>query len=137
HLIDSFRRWEAARDELTLIESETTSDMVPDELPKMIERLEGKRSDVWERMQEIIIRNPEIALMKPPVQDSMVSSIGREITSMKAALDDMRHEREGLAMQIRAATKNYDSFYLKTMEELETLDRDLETLTQTQASIRL
>lgn len=137
HLIDAFRRWEAARDELTLIESETTSDMVPDELPKMIERLEGKRSDVWERMQEIIIRNPEIALMKPPVQDSMVSSIGREITSMKNSLDEMRRERESLSINIRGATKNYDSFYLKTMEELESLERDLETLTQTQASIRL
>ena len=137
HLIDAYRRWELASGELALIESETTSDMVPDELPKMIERLEGKRSDVWERMQEIIIRNPQIALMKPPVQDSMVSSIGREITTMKNSLETLRHERESLSMHIRAATKNYDSFYLKTMEELETLDRDIETLKQTQASIRL
>jgi energy-coupling factor transporter ATP-binding protein EcfA2 len=137
HLIDAFRRWELASGELALIESETTSDMVPDELPKLIERLEGKRSDVWERMQEIIIRTPEIALMKPPVQDSMVSSIGREISSMKTALEELRHERDKLSMHIRAATKNYDSFYLKTMEELETLDRDLETLLQTQASVRL
>jgi DNA repair protein SbcC/Rad50 len=135
--VTQYRRWEAAAIELNRFEQDTTSDMTPDELPKIIERLENKRRDIWGRMQQLIVANPEIVTTMAPINDNMISSLGKEMSDLRASLDELRRQRDEVQVQVRVATKNYDDYYLKSLEELEVLEKDLDYVTQSKIALTL
>jgi energy-coupling factor transporter ATP-binding protein EcfA2 len=123
--IVAYRRWESNRNELQRLEQDTTTDLVPSELPRIIERLEGKKNDLWMRIQELIINTPEIAAAPPPIGEEMIGEYSRQISEVRAQVDELRREREEITVQLRASMKNYQDNYLKMLEELEAVERDL------------
>ncbi|HEY9792183.1 MAG TPA: AAA family ATPase [Candidatus Obscuribacterales bacterium] len=133
--VDGHRRFGAVVSELEMLGSDSTSDLKPGELPKLVERLGSKRHGIWARMQELAASNPDFVRMPAPTEDSVLS--GKQMSDLRTAVDQARAERADLIIQIRAAMKNYQDNYLKTLAELETAQRDLERVRNTAVSLTL
>jgi hypothetical protein len=135
--IVAYRRWETNRLELQRLEQDTTTDLVPSELPRIIERLETRKNDLWRRIQELMMNNPEIATVPPPVTDDLQNAYRQELADVKAEVDGLRREREEITVQLRASMKNYQDNYLKFLEELEAVERDLKHVQQHRTALLL
>lgn len=133
----AYRRWETNKLEMQRLEEDTTTELTPSELPRVIERLEAKRNDLWARMRELVETNPDIANMPPPMGDSLISSQGKEMSDLRSAVEELRRERDELTVQLRASMKNYQDNYLKTLEELESIERDLKHVRSQRTSLLL
>jgi uncharacterized protein YhaN len=103
----------------------------------VIERLEARRQDMWARMQDLLAANPEIMTMPPPFAESAASTFGKETSDVKQSVNDLRKQRDELTVQIRAAMKNYQDNYFKITEQLEAVERDIERVRHTRASLTL
>ena len=134
--VDNYKRWENLRHEVTRM-AEDNSDLVPSEMPRIIERLEAKRADLWARMRELVSSNPDIANMPPPLGDSMITSAGKEMSDLRSSLDEMKAERDQLIVQIRAAMMNFQDNYLKAIEELEQVEADLAHVERSRTALLL
>lgn len=135
--IVAYRRWETNRNELIRLEQDPTTDLVPSELPRIIEKLETKRSNLWMRMQQLVVSNPDIATIPPPVGDSMREAHGQEMAELRGVVEELRRERDELTVQLRASMKNYQDNYLKTLEELEAVEHDLNHVKSQRTSLLL
>jgi uncharacterized protein YhaN len=133
--VEGHRRFEAVESELEMLGSDSTSDLKPGELPKMVERLDAKRRGLLVRMQELASANPEFLRMPPPTDESVLGE--KQMSELRTAVDRARVERADLIIQIRAAMKNYQDNYLKTLAELETAQREQERVRNTAVSLGL
>jgi hypothetical protein len=134
---EQFEKREALQNELDLLTDDSTTESLPSELPKLLARLEEKRADIWARMQELVAASPEIVALPAPTGDSTRSSLGKEIADLRGSVDDLRRERNELTVQIRTAMRHYQENYLKTSEELETVQQRLTYLKSTRVSLQL
>lgn len=132
--VSRFRQWESVSKELRLLEQDTTSDLTASELPAIIERLEKRRQDVASRLENMIDENPQLSFLADQ-NDQLLA--GGQWATLRATVEDLRRERDELALSVRAATFNYDEYYLKTMDELEALEENLERLRQHRLSLLL
>jgi uncharacterized protein YhaN len=132
-----YRRWEGLKTELERMHQDTTSDLVAGELPAIIERLQVQRDNAWATMQEIVARCPDLGDSPPPDLDPKNPNLVRELAALKADLEELRRERDELAVRVRAATKEYDDHYVSTVEELELLEHDLANINRSRAALEL
>ena len=133
----AYRRWETNCVELQRLEEDKTTDLIPSELASIMQRLESRKNDLWTRIQELMMQNPEIAGMPPPVGEEMQLSYRQELSEVKNEVEELRREKEELTVQLRAGMKNYQDNYLKYLEELEAIERDLKHVKHHRTSLRM
>ncbi len=135
--IVGYRRWELNKNELIRFEGDPTTDLIPSELSRIIERLEIKRSDLWARIKELLLSHPSIAEMPPPMGEAMASAHSKDMADLRLAVEELRRERDELTVQLRAAMKNYQDNYLQTLEDLEAIERELNFVSNQRTSLLL
>lgn len=118
-----YRRLETNRNDLNRLLTDTTTDLNASELPALIDSLELRKAELWSRIQELLVANPEISGLTPPVVDPN-GGYAREIAELRAELDELKRERDCLTFEARAAMSNYQDNYLRTLEDLEAVERD-------------
>ncbi len=131
--LKGFKQWECLQTELARMEQDLTADLPVSELPSVVQRLEGQRVVLWEKIEALIAICPEIASQAPPVMNQAAGAVEQP----GETLDDLRKQRDELLILIRAATKNYDEQFLNTAEELEDLDRDIERIKRSRSALEL
>lgn len=132
----SFHRWQVMNTELQKMESDMSSGFTPDELPPQVQRLETIRVEIFARMQELVEQYPSIAEMAPPMTPPRhMNSSGNY--SSKMYLDDLRRERDELTVRVRTASMNHDQNYLKAVEELEQVSRELNNVRRAKTALEL
>lgn len=132
----SFHRWQVMHTELRKMESDMSSGFTPDELPPQVQRLETIRVEIFARMQELVEQYPSIAEMAPPMTPPRhMDSSGNY--SSKMYLDDLRRERDELTVRVRTASMNHDQNYLRAVEELEQVSRELNNVRRAKTALEL
>lgn len=136
--IHSFRQWQDFRAELSVMERESTSDVAVNTLPDLIERLKRQRQAAWSKMEELIIKYPEIA----DSSDCLAvltkrTDFAQRLTGYSELLHAYQKEKEELSIKVRASLKNYEEHYLKLEEQLENLEGQLKNFKQTKLSLEL
>jgi chromosome segregation ATPase len=135
--LKSYRQWESLMSELGRMEQDTTSDLPVGELPSIVSKLETRRKTLWSKIEDLIARYPDIGQLAPPLESPTVSGSSAELPAGEAALDEMRKQREELLVKTRAATGNYDERYVRTVEELEDLEFDIEHVRRGKSALEL
>ena len=136
--IHSFRQWQDLRSELGLIERDSTSDIAVNSLPELIERLKRQRQAAWSKMEELIIKYPEIAQSSDCLAVlTKRTDFAQRLTGYSELLHAYQKEKEELSIKVRASLKNYEDHYLKLEEQLESLECQIKDFRQTKVSLEL
>jgi DNA repair exonuclease SbcCD ATPase subunit len=113
------RRWRTATDELAKIDHTDGTSVDKD--------LERRHSEAFTRMQELVRLHPEIQEMALPIEGAGLAEAKPE------GNEDLEPQIEDL----RARVNRFDQSYLSSLQELDTLQRDLARLHQARAAIEL
>ncbi len=132
-----YRRWEGLRTELDRIEQDTTSDLVPDELPRIIEKLQVQRDAAWAAMQDIVEKFPDIGDTAPPGVNLADPSMAKGMSALKSQLEGMRREADVLAIRMRSGSKDYNHHYIEVLEDIEAIDEDLDRIKRAKTALEL
>ena len=133
----SYRRWEGLKTELERIEQDTTSDLVPDQLPRIIERLQIQRDAAWAAMQDIVARFPDIAETTPPGVNPADANQTGELSALKSELEALRREADELAVSVRSVTREYDQHYVEALEAVEEIDEEIDRIKRAKVALEL
>jgi hypothetical protein len=128
--ITLYRKWEKIKSEINHIEQDTTSEFIGEELPALLEKYEKQRAELWERIEEIILRYPDIASLPAP-QPGTVASVDHELA------ESLRNQRDELSVRVRAAMRDYDQSYLQLIEEKEQIEKELNNVKRAQKALSL
>jgi DNA repair exonuclease SbcCD ATPase subunit len=136
--IHSFRQWQDLRSELGLLERDSTSDIAVGTLPDLIERLKRQRQAAWSKMEELIIKYPEIAESSDCLTVlTKRTDFAQRLTGYSELLHAYQKEKEELSIKVRSSLKNYEDHYLKLEEQLELLEIQIKEFKQTKLSLEL
>jgi hypothetical protein len=94
--------------------------------------MERDRAEKAQRMQELLQRHPDIAELTPPPPGSESSS-----ALDPGDLDQLREERDRKMTQVRSVLDSFDEMYLDMLQDLDRIERDLNSLRQFRAAIAL
>jgi uncharacterized protein YhaN len=130
----NYRRWEMLDIELARLTDDTSGELSSAGFIKITDRLEAKRTAICIRMQELVANNPDIANMSPSTEELVRNE---DMSDIKLSVEKLKHERDELTVLIRSALKNYQDNYLKSLEKLESVERDLDHLKHAKVSLCL
>jgi uncharacterized protein YhaN len=123
---------------LGLLERDSTSDIAVNSLPELIERLKRQRQAAWSKMEELIIKFPEIAESSDCLAVlTKRTDFAQRLTGYSELLHAYQKEKEELSIKVRASLKNYEDHYLKLEEQLESAECQLQEFRQTKLSLEL
>lgn len=131
---EQYRNFESLSSDHNRLQELSSADVVPGDLAASISRLQGNRNVLWSRMEDLLARFPDIAQWSTTTTENSLSS---NISSMRTELETLRQQREELRVHVRAATRNYDEYYLEALENLESIERELEHLRKTRQALDL
>jgi|GEM_PF-2441425 len=136
--IHSFRQWQDLRSELGVMERDSTSDIAVNSLPEFLERLKRQRQAAWSKMEELIIKYPEIADSSECLTVlTKRTDFAQRLTGYSELLNAYQKEKEELSIKVRSSLKNYEDNYLKLEEQLESLQYQIKDFRQTKLSLEL
>src|SRR5579875_1568111 len=136
-LSKGYRQWEALHNELGRLEADTTSDLPVADLPGLIQRMQAQRDSLWGRIEQMAAANPDLARLSPADMTGSHQAQPGGAADMEDEVENLRKQREDLMVQLRAATRSYDDDYLRMVEELEELDRDIARIGRAKTAIEL
>lgn len=136
--IQLYRQWQDLKSELGLMERDSTSDTSVSTLPELIERLKRQRQAAWSKMEELIVKYPEIAESSDCLGVlTKRTDFAQRLTGYSELLHAYQKEKEELSIKVRASLKNYEDNYLKLEENLESLEEQIKEFKQTKLSLEL
>jgi hypothetical protein len=132
----AYRKWETLSLELSSMEKNLTTEIFEHDLSTMLFKLQHRRTDAWNKMQDLIVRYPDI--LTDTIEDEEIGRLGvGEAREFEAELNQKQAKADALRVVIRSATKNFDEFHPKTQNELEILERDLERIIHNKNALML
>lgn len=131
------RSWEALKQELERVEREiSNSDVFEQDLSEMLNKLQHRRADAWNFMQELIAKYPDI--LGETIEDEEIGRMGHgDLQKLQDQIEGREERINALRNSVREAIKNFDEFFPKTQHELEILERDLLLIRRNRASLNL
>ncbi len=135
--LNKYRQWESLMTELGRMDQDTTSDLPVGELPAIVAKLESQRKALWTKIEDLISKYPDIGQLAPPMESPAHQVAIADADSPELSVEELRAKREDLLVKTRSATKNYDEKYLRTVEELEDLELDIEHVRRGKSALEL
>jgi chromosome segregation ATPase len=126
-----YKRYLEIQADMDRMAQDFSGELTVENLQADIQKLQNQRDQIFNRMQQIMAEHPNVADM--PIPDPGSAGILPASTS----IDDLQTERNDLTVHIRAVTSQYDEKYLDTVEQLESVERDLQWLKRTKQSLEL
>lgn len=132
-----YRNWESLKQELERVESEiSNSDVFETDLTEMLAKLQHRRADAWNFMQELIAKYPDI--LGETIEDEEIGRMGHgDLQKLHDQIEGREERINALRNSVREAIKNFDEFHPKTQHEVEILERDLVLIRRNRASLNL
>ena len=132
--VSLYRKWQAVTTELRHLEQDTTSEFSADTLGDLTAKLQTRREEVWSRMEDMVLRFPEVAKIAP---GKALINQTIDLSAIEDELKLYRQEQQDLNVHVRATSRDYDNHYLEVKEDLENLDGCLEKIKQAKLALEL
>jgi DNA repair exonuclease SbcCD ATPase subunit len=130
---EKFRRFENLNQELKRLSQDTTSDLVANELPGIINKLTRQRLAILDRLE---VLDANSLRLQPDKTASDRKTTGQFFAYDDSLVSEMK-QREELLIKVRTKTRDYDENYLTTLEQLESVKDDLRRIKHTKLSLEL
>jgi hypothetical protein len=122
-----YAKWEKLTLELKSMEKNIGAELLEQDLATVLNRLQHKRTDAWNKMQDLISRYPDI--LTETIEDAEIGRLtGGEGKFFEEDLQKKQDRVDSLRYIIRSAARNFDEFHPKTQHELEILERDFDQI---------